>query len=170
VRFKVFHHEKLSKLCFSRVPLPGLSTRWSRLTPQATVDMTFHSARSRSTRLQRGARPQREDFGSPQATQVGGYLAGVSPRYLCKQGYLAIGHSASRASHGVLGSFQRHQGRSAARACCQLRTPGFASPGTFPSQRFSRPQGFTPPNSAEALSSMQPYFMPQPLIGFPSLV
>jgi hypothetical protein len=32
-------------------------------------------------------------------------------------------------------------------ACCAcLRSPGFASPGTFPSQRFSRSQGFAPPN------------------------
>jgi len=32
-----------------------------------------------------------------------------------------------------------------------LRAPGFASPGTFPSQRFSRSQGFAPPSPSTAL-------------------
>jgi hypothetical protein len=44
------------------------------------------------------------------------------------------------------------------------RTPGLASPGTFPSRCFSHPQGFTPS------SPLHPSFMMQPLIGFPSLV
>lgn len=44
------------------------------------------------------------------------------------------------------------------------RTPGFASPGTFPSRCFSQPQGFTPS------SPPHPCFMMRPLIGFPSLV
>lgn len=32
-----------------------------------------------------------------------------------------------------------------------MRSPGFASPGTFPSQRFSRSQGFAPPHTVAAL-------------------
>jgi len=44
--------------------------------------------------------------------------------------------------------------RSSARDRQRLpRTPGFASPGTFPSRRFARPQGFTPPKPAQAYFS-----------------
>jgi len=38
--------------------------------------------------------------------------------------------------------------------------PGFPSPGPFPSRRFSRPQGFSPSETARACS------IPQPLLGF----
>jgi hypothetical protein len=38
--------------------------------------------------------------------------------------------------------------------------PGFPSPGSFPSRRFSRPQGFSPSETARACS------IPLPLLGF----
>lgn len=38
--------------------------------------------------------------------------------------------------------------------------PGFPSPGSFPSRRFSRPQGFSPSEAARACS------IPLPLLGF----
>jgi len=58
-------------------------------------------------------------------------------------------------SHGIFGSFQRLWQWSSVRAWPEghSRAPGFASPGTFPSRRFSRPQGFAPPQL------LQPYFM-----------
>jgi len=74
-------------------------------------------------------------------------LPAKHPPY-CEQ----VGGDEQEASHGLMDPFNDTGGgvRFAARFPA-LRSPRFASPGTFPSQRFSRSQGFTPPHTLAAL-------------------
>jgi hypothetical protein len=128
-------------------PLPGCSARWSPSTLQAACKETVHSTRTKSTHLRGGKCPHREDFGSPLAAQVGGYSDEEVPWYAHPRvSTPGRRNNDSEASHGFCGSLQRHQERSPVRTCCQERARGFASPTTFPSQRFSRSQGFAPPS------------------------
>jgi hypothetical protein len=110
----------------------------------------FHSTRFRSTYSEEFACPQREDFGSPLATQTDGFLD-------CRCSYTWCKHPAQEQARqeplmAFMDPFDDIQvGVRYAPLLPASRAPGFASPGTFPSRRFSHPQGFAPPSPFTAL-------------------
>lgn len=152
MRFKVFHYGDCSKLRSPRVPFPVLSTLCLELSVASDIQLRLPLGPFQVHTPPRRMSPQREDFGSPWATQVTDSLMVTVRNQAASSEVWPSDVAPQGASHGFLGTFQRHMGRNTGtrRLLPGSRTPGFASPGTIPSQCFSHSQGLTPPNPIAA--------------------
>jgi hypothetical protein len=131
--------------------------RCRRKRPQGT----FHSTRSSGRHLRGGnIRNGAADFDSSWAIHTSGYHPGRSE---AASSHTTVPIRTSQVLR-ILSAISDTKFGTRGDLTTAPRTPGLTGPGTFPSRRFSHPQGFAPS------SLLRSCFIPQPLIGFPSLV
>jgi hypothetical protein len=132
------------------IALRGVPSRNLLLQRRKRHIRNVHPTHFRSTNSEEIACPQWEDFGSPLATHTDSYLVCPTQGHGASTRYKRRRHKGLSWHFRILSTTSRFRIRYATLLPVS-RTPGFASPGTFPSRCFSHPQGFAPPNPFTAL-------------------